>query len=261
GSSELETPPGFPNAGTLSFEQDLRIFLRSTSHRSASIQLELATAQAPFNNADLRPPAERPNAPDSQDIDLVARQAYLEFRANPHDQLRVGKQELRLGDRRGKVFGGLLTGIAQQCTAGSFCYEAGALKLQDDTADWLYTLSLDYPLFYKLDAAGQPENVMRVEVFRIIYTERDIPLGRNNAPGFRLSSGDLDRLRGTSFANTNSCSSELKRQAVVEDRIVPRSISMRLVRIIMGYVSRGTLRVGDGTLTCLATRGIVPTTV
>ena len=212
---EPETPPGFPNAGTLSFEQDLRIFLRSTAHRAASIQLELATAQAPFNNADLRPPAERPNAPDSQDVDLVARQAYLEFRANPRDQLRVGKQELRLGDRRGKVFSGLLTGIAQQCTAGSFCYEAGALKLQDDTADWLYTLSLDYPLFYELDAAGQPENVMRVEVFRIIYTERNIPLGRNNAPGFRLSNGDLDRLRGTSFANTNSCSSELKRQAVV----------------------------------------------
>ncbi len=43
---------------------------------------------------------------------------------------------------------------------------------------------------------------MRVEVFRIIYTELDIPLGRNNAPRFRLSNGDLDRLQGTNFANT-----------------------------------------------------------
>mgnify|MGYP003965157153 CR=1 FL=1 len=33
-SSEPETPPGFPNAGTLSFEQDLRIFLRSKIGRA-----------------------------------------------------------------------------------------------------------------------------------------------------------------------------------------------------------------------------------
>ena len=212
-----ETPPSFPDAGNLSFEQDLRIFLRSTAHRAASLQLELATAQDPFNNADLRPAPARPNAPDSQEVALVARQAYLEFRANPRDQLRLGKQELHLGDRRGKVFSGLLTGLAQQCTAGSFCYEAGALKLQDDTSDWLYTLSLDYPFFYELDAAGRPENVMRVEVFRIKYTEREIPLGRNNSPGFRLPASELDQLRSQSFRAGGVCASELSHQAVAAD--------------------------------------------
>lgn len=215
-SQEPEPEAGFPDAGNLSFEQDLRLFLRSTVHRAAALHLEIATAQEPFNNADLRSPsASVVRERESQEVNLVARQAYLQYQANPRDRIRLGKQEISLGDRRGKVLEGLLTGISQQCAAGSFCYEVGALRLGQNTADWLYTLSVDYPVFYEVDAAGNPENVLRVEVFRVKYTERGVPLGRNNAPQRRLSNDDLDALRSDGLLTAaGSCHRDLEGYAL-----------------------------------------------
>lgn len=181
---------GEPSPSDVFLDQDLRLKIRSTAHRMFSINLELETFQEPINNADIRSQQSTQNSTESQEVILQARQAYLEYNPNPKAILKLGKHEINVGDRRGKIFSGILTGFSESCTAGTWCFEIGALKLAQHPADWLYYGSLDYPFFYEVDEKGNPIHILRVEVFRIKYTERNIPLGINNVPAPRTSSDE-----------------------------------------------------------------------
>ncbi len=195
-----------------SFDHDLRLKLRSTVHRTISINLELATEQEPIYLADLRERrGNRHLNPDSQSANIGARQFFLELNTHPRDETRIGKQEVNIGDRRGKVFSGILSGFTQRCKAGTWCYEFGALKLSSVDGDWLYFLSLDYPFWSQTDSGGNALDVFRAEIFRIKYTEHDVPLGRNNAPARRLSDSTMAKLESDSYGFTSggSCRSEL----------------------------------------------------
>ncbi len=171
---------------TLFFHHELRIQLRSTVNRNISLNLEMETQQEPFQDADLRSESqsgEEKNI-DAQITGIGARQAYLEYNSNPANVLKLGKHHLNLGDRHGKVFSGVLTGISQNCKLGTWCYEIGAAKLGEHPADWLYFGSLNYPVFREENPANATIHQLEVEVFRIFYTERDIPLGISNIPTF-----------------------------------------------------------------------------
>ncbi|MBF0351051.1 MAG: hypothetical protein HQM11_08455 [SAR324 cluster bacterium] len=163
-------------SGETVIDQEIRLRIRSVMHRMISINLELQAVQDPFNDSDLKTENSH-RTPQSQETDIQARQAYLEYNSNPHGILKLGKHYINIGDRRGKVFSGILSGVSQQCTAGTWCYEAGAMKTAPHPSDMLYFLSLDYPIFDDVDEAGNPLNKFNVEIYRIIYTERNIPMG------------------------------------------------------------------------------------
>ena len=207
-----DSRPGTNSPEEFSYDQDVRFTLRSMVHRSISINLELATEQDAAYLADLRSSSgSRLLEPDSQAANIGARRAFLELNTHPHDHTRIGKQEVNIGDRRGKVFSGVLSGFSQLCTVGTWCYEFGAMKLSTADGDWLYFLSLDYAFWNEHDSEGLPLDVLRAEIFRIKYTEHDIPLGRNNVPAKKLSTSDLKKLENTAygFKSGDSCRSEL----------------------------------------------------
>ncbi len=184
------------------YENDLRIRMRSTVHRNASINLEIETRQGPVQEADLRDEnsTERTLAPDSQISALQARQAYLEYNTNPHNILKIGKHYINIGEHRGKVFAGVLTGVSHDCRLGTWCYELGAMKAGRHAADWIYYGSLEYPVFQEKTPEGSHH--FTVEIFRVFYTERNIPLGISNAPTFRDNDQEADV--EAAFANEDS---------------------------------------------------------
>lgn len=198
----------------LQFQHDLRLDFRSVVHRNASLNLEIATQASGFNNADLRDPnsTQAGSSVDSQAIGLFARQAYLEYNSNPNNILRFGKQELNIGDRRGKVFSGVLSGIAQTCTMGTWCYDLGALKMGEHPADWLYVGALKYPVIESGNLEEGTNHNLDVEVFRIFYTERDIPLGKSNISTQR-NLEDWDAV-GTTFTSGSDAQKAAERQSI-----------------------------------------------
>ncbi|MEC9296446.1 MAG: hypothetical protein VYD28_02070, partial [SAR324 cluster bacterium] len=114
----------------ISFDQDIRLRLRSTLHRIISINLELSTDQEAIYQSDMRVSrSSRKTAVESQAVNIYARQSYLELNRNPNEEAKIGKQVINIGDRKGKVFAGILSGYSQRCKAGTWCYEIGGMKL------------------------------------------------------------------------------------------------------------------------------------
>ena len=221
-SSQLpESPVGATSPSAFSYDQDIRFTLRSNVHRTVSINLELSTEQDALYLSDLRSSrSDRVWDPESQQVNIGARQAFLELNTHPRDRTRIGKQEINIGDRRGKVFAGVVSGFTQLCTVGTWCYEFGAAKLASRLSDWIYFLSLDYAFWNDRDSQGKALDVFRTEIFRIKYTESDIPLGRNNVPLKKLSSSTLSELEGLTpetFKSGNDCRSEVSDYAVNSD--------------------------------------------
>ncbi len=206
-----ESRTGTNSPEEFAFDQDLRIHLRSTVHRVITLNLEIATNQEPIYQSDIREStSSRATGSDSQVANLIARQSYLEFNRNPNEETKLGKHVINIGDRRGKVFSGTLSGFSQRCKAGTWCYEIGAMKLSSADADWLYFFSLDYPFWHEVDSQGEIIDSLRFELFRIKYTEHDIPLGLNNVPASRISESSLASLESNGFQAGNSCNSSLK---------------------------------------------------
>ena len=194
-----------------SFDQDLRIHLRSMVHRVISLNLEIATNQEPIYQSDIRASrTSRITGSESQAANLTARQSYLELNRNPNEETKLGKHVINIGDRRGKVFSGILSGFSQRCKAGTWCYEIGAMKLSSADADWLYFFSLDYPFWHDVDSQGEIIDSLRLELFRIKYTEHDVPLGLNNVPAMSISDSTLASLESSGFESAGSCNSSLK---------------------------------------------------
>ena len=182
-------PPRSPEArapDTLDFGYELNIGLRSIAQRNLSINVDLEIRQGPLQDADLREDeASGGREADSQTAQVLARQAFLEYNSNPRSIVKMGKHAFNLGDRQGKVFSGILTGVSQDCTAGTWCYQLGAAKIGTHSADWLYYGSLDYDIFYEKNLDGSPAHRLNIGIFRILYTERDIPLGKFIGPTFK----------------------------------------------------------------------------
>ena len=160
--------------------------------------------------ADIRASrSSRMTGAESQTANITARQSYLEFNRNPNEETKIGKHIINIGDRNGKVFSGILSGFSQRCKAGTWCYEIGGMKLSSADGDWLYFFSLDYPFWHEVDSQGEVVDSFRIEMFRVKYTEHDVPLGLNNIPARRLSSSALSSLESGGFTSGSACNSSL----------------------------------------------------
>ena len=162
------------------FEHDPRLYIKSTINRDVFFHLELGIDQKNVQQQNLR---EAPSN-DAQRATLLARQVYLEYKTNPHNSIKIGRQEVELGAKNGKVFSGILTGATHSCRLGTWCYTLGAVKMSDKMADWIYYGSLRYP-FYENDLGNGKVHTLTLETFRIDYNEQNIPLGISGAATVR----------------------------------------------------------------------------
>ncbi len=158
------------------FEHDPRLYIKSIVNRDVFLHLEIGIDQQDVQDQNLR---NEPD-PESQNNTLLARQVFLEYRTNPNNSVKIGKQEVELGARKGKIFSGILKGATHSCRLGTWCYTLGAVKMADSIADWTYYGSLRYP-FFETDLGGGKSHSFTIEVFRIDYNEKNIPLGISGA--------------------------------------------------------------------------------
>lgn len=164
--------------------QDIRLRLSTIVHRDISVNMVLEPAQQDLSDGNIRRRSEqeRSRLPESQPTNIGAREAYLLYNFNPNSGLFLGKTELHLGDRRGKVFHGIVPGMTFDCELGTWCMPFGGFKIGDEGEDWVYHLALKYTGW---DTREQElREAFEVEVFRFWYTEKNVPLGRNLGPGF-----------------------------------------------------------------------------
>jgi hypothetical protein len=163
-------------------DQDFRLRLDTVFNEDVSMRLTLQTATTSMDPTDLRgrPVDARGREANGQTLQLTAREAYLQYRFNPNSAINLGQFDLELGDKRGKVYRGIASGLGFDCRVGTWCMPFGATKVGAGAADWIYHWALRYNAYDEATEAGRRS--FSVEVFRIIYTERNIPLGNNLGP-------------------------------------------------------------------------------
>jgi len=164
-------------------DQDFRLRLDTVFNDDVAMKLTLQTSTTALDNSSLRtqPVDNRGREPDGQNLQLTAREVFLQYRFNPNSAIDLGKFELELGDKRGKVYHAIASGIGFDCRIGTWCMPFGATKVGPQAADWLYHWALRYRAW---DEANEGmRRALEVEIFRIIYTENNVPLGLNLGPG------------------------------------------------------------------------------
>ena len=162
--------------------QDLRLNLKTMFHRDVAIHLnlELGTTNFAGNNLREAPGDDRAGLADSQTMAIMAREAYLRYQFNPKSAILMGKHEISIGDRKGKIFNAIVPGITFDCRIGTWCMPFGMAKTGPDAGDALYHVGFRYTAWkFEKDNAI---DTLQVEVFRIKYSEGKIPLGKNLGP-------------------------------------------------------------------------------
>lgn len=136
------------------------------------------------------------NSPDSLEssdstsdggMDVVFREAYLEYNHNPNASLRIGKQYINVGDGMGLIYQGRDNAISQQCRIGTWCYYVGGARIGKSGRSSLYWLQLNYPVYESGDIVSDPwvEGELRqkvsfnVELLRVMYRGIHIPMSES----------------------------------------------------------------------------------
>jgi hypothetical protein len=164
-------------------DQDFRLHLNTTFNEDVAMVLTLQTSSTALDAQNLRtaPATDRGTEANGETLTLVAREAYLRWRFNPNSQINFGQFDLELGDRRGKVYRGIASGVGCYCRLGTWDMPFGATKVGPGDADWVYHWALRYNAYN--DVVDTGPRSFSVEIFRILYTENNIPLGANLGPG------------------------------------------------------------------------------
>ncbi len=165
------------------FQQDFRLALRTVFHRDVEFHLVLDPAIRAFEGGESRARRQEDDRiAETQPLALNVREAFLLYKFNPRSGLILGKQELSIGDRRGKVFNGIAPAITYDCRIGTWCMPFGGIKVGPMSTDWIFHWALEYtPWDDKND--GYNNDTFKFELFRILYTENNVPLGKNRGPG------------------------------------------------------------------------------
>jgi hypothetical protein len=174
---------GLSKGGTVTqLNQIVRLRLSTVFDQDLGLHLVLEPDQRNVRDTDIR--AERGNEAgrlgDGQPLSLGVRELYFGWRFNPRSALLLGKHELSIGDRRGKVFDGIVQAFTFDCTVGTWCMPFGAALLGTDVGDGLFHWALQYTAWD--EQADGFRDSLAVEIFRIVYTENNVPLGRNLGP-------------------------------------------------------------------------------
>lgn len=125
---------------------------------------------------------------DENGMDIKFEEAYLEYNHNPHAILRLGKQEIYVGDRQGLIYKDVTNAFTQDCRMGTWCTYVGGASLGDH--ERLYWMQLDYPVYQKGviindlwgKTAKRQQSSFNVEIFRISYSGKDAALGNYGGP-------------------------------------------------------------------------------
>ena len=161
---------------------DLRLKLNTVFHRDVRLHVTLELSNQTFNDLQLHtaPADARGRLADAQPLALSLREVYLRYNFNPRSGLILGKQELSLGDRRGKVFTALVPGATFDCQAGTWCLPLGVARVGPYNSDAVTHFALQYNAWDIDEPQGRRK--LAVEVFRIRYDEGNVPLGTNLGP-------------------------------------------------------------------------------
>jgi hypothetical protein len=162
--------------------QDFRLHLDTVFNQDVSMRLTVQTATTNLDPTNLRATQtdNRGTEANGLSLQLVAREAYLQYRFNPNSAINIGQFDLTLGDHNGKVFQGIASGIDFNCRVGTWCMPFGATKVGQGASDWIYHWALRYNAYD--DQTDKGRRAFSAEIFRILYTESNIPLGGNLGP-------------------------------------------------------------------------------
>ncbi len=200
------------DSGT-TMDQDFRLRLGTVFNDDVAMKLTLQTSTTSLDSSNLRtqPVDNRGRELDGQNLTLTAREVYLQYRFNPNSALNLGKFELELGDMRGKVYRGIASGLGFDCRVGTWCMPFGATKVGPQAADWLYHWALKFRAYDEYNEGMR--RAFEVAIFRMIYTENNIPLGNGLGPAFfnpanptgNTGVGTLNRTQLTDDVNNLPC--------------------------------------------------------
>ncbi|MFI5400702.1 MAG: hypothetical protein ACHQZQ_06600 [SAR324 cluster bacterium] len=162
--------------------QDFRLRLNTTFNEDVAMYLTVQTATTSLDPTNLRgqPVENVGHEANGLNLQLIAREAYLKYRFNPNSAIDIGQFDRELGDKRGKVYHAIASGVGFNCRVGTWCMPFGAIKVGPGGADWIYDWALRYNAYDEPAANGR--RYFSTEIFRIIYTENNIPLGNNLGP-------------------------------------------------------------------------------
>jgi len=129
-------------------------------------------------------PSESRDSTSDDGFNVVFDEAFLEYNHNPNASLRVGRQYLDIGDRKGLIFEGEANAISQGCRIGTWCYSIGGARIGEGGTASLIWVQLDYPVFESGVLIPDPwgkkptrqEKSFSVEIFRVMHGGNDIPL-------------------------------------------------------------------------------------
>ena len=175
--------------------QDLRLRLETIFHTDVQVHLTLELVEESFTRGSTRlaPKDRRGQTNDGFPTTLNAREAYLRYRINPRSSLLLGKQEISLGDRRGKTFHALVPAITMDCKIATWCMPFGVANLGGTNDSAVTHWALQYQAWDTQEGAFRDH--LEVEVFRVHYAEADVPLGRNLGPA-RYNPANPDSVAG-----------------------------------------------------------------
>ncbi|NQU63370.1 MAG: hypothetical protein HQ517_03670 [SAR324 cluster bacterium] len=168
--------------------QDISLNLQSKINTNVSLHLKLGhkshvvSEQEP--GYDTNYTSESSDSTSDDGFNVVLDEAFLEYNHNPNASLRMGKQYIDIGDRKGLIFEGEVTAISQDCRIGTWCYSVGGARIGEEGGDSLFWAQLDYPIYESGILIPDPwgkkptrqEKSLSVEIFRIMYGGNDIPL-------------------------------------------------------------------------------------
>ena len=177
--------PGLPAGGEGTFNrQDIRLELKTVFHQDVSLHLMMGPTRNDMENGSLRAysegePGQR--LTDSQPTQLGLRESYLRYRFNPNSAMLLGKHELSVADKRGKIFNAVVPAYTFDCQVGTWCMPFGVGFIGSQSGDAIYHWGLQYNAW---NYGEKPlKNKMEVEVYRVIYLEHGVPLATNLGPG------------------------------------------------------------------------------
>ena len=181
---KLKSPELTEEQSGTGFAQDFNLGLKSTFHRDVAMHLVLGTVKKTFASDEFRAEGDDPRGGlnDAQSLSLNVREAYLEYRFNPRSALLLGKHEVSIGDRRGKIFRARVPGFTFDCRIGTWCMPFGATKIGPSAADWILHYAFDFRVWD--EPQERFRNRLEIEVFHILYRESRVPLANNLGPGF-----------------------------------------------------------------------------
>ena len=175
---------------------DIRLHLNTVMHRDVSLRLTLQPDETTVRSDNLRqeyPSTEhgKGRMAEGQSSAVTFRDAYLRWAYNPGSAILAGKHEISIGDRRGKVFNAITNAVTFDCKVGTWCMPFGYAQMGPKGGDALYHWGLEYTAWELPRESSALNDLFKVEVFRVVYNEWNIPLGRNLGPTARDYSDPL----------------------------------------------------------------------